>query len=266
MKKAMEFNLTLDRDCDGLLDCDPWPCGNQFYGDWHWEGAATHCNGYWLAALEMAERMAEAYGDTAFAHVCRTWFALGQKTLEEKLWNGDNYLLWNDTATGKKCDTILSNQLSGQYLAGLHGLGDVFPKDRVKTVLETVKNRVVPLSKHGVRNAIKPDGTVDTDGKLQSTGIFTGETVCLAATYAYAGDKKTADECASMLMDNIIFGQRVEWDLPNNVDPETGKVTWGNDFYQVMVLWSLATALSGRSIEEYCAPGGLVDRIMQAAK
>ncbi|MCL5105424.1 MAG: GH116 family glycosyl hydrolase [Armatimonadetes bacterium] len=265
-KKAMEFNLTLDRDCDGLLDCDPWPCANQFYGDWHWEGAATHCNGYWLAALKMTERMAEAFGDTAFAHVCRTWFDRGAKSLEEKLWNGEYYLLWHDTATGKKCDTILSNQLSGQYLAGLHGLGDVFPKSRVKATLETMKKRVVGLSKYGVRNAIKPDGTVDHDGKLQSTGIFTGETICLAATFAYAGDKKAAEECAFKLMDNLIFGQHVEWDLPNNVDPETGKVTYGTDFYQFMVQWALPPALSGQSIDEFCASGGLVDRIMRAAK
>jgi uncharacterized protein (DUF608 family) len=266
VKKAIEFMRQLDRDCDGLPDLDPWPCANQFYGDWHWEGTATHPNGYWIAALEIAERMAEAIEDSTFAHDCRIWIDKAKKSQEEKLWNGEYYLLYKDTATGKQGDTILANQLSGQWIAGLHGVEPVFPEDRAKQVLEFVKKKLAPLSNYGVRNAIRPDGTVDPDGKLQSTGIFTGETVCLACTYAYAGDKQTAEECAFKLMNNLALGRRVEWDLPNNVSPETGEVTYGTDFYQLMIQWALPLALSGKDIAGFCAAGGLVDKVMRAAK
>lgn len=266
VKKAMEFTQTLDRDGDGLPDLDPWPTGNQFYGAWHWVGTATHPNGYWLAALAIAERMALAIGDTSFAHDCLVWFHHGSRSQEEKLWNGDCYLLYRDAATGEQSDIILSNQLAGQWLGHLHGLPSVFPPDRVRTTLETVKRSTVPLSKYGVKNAIRRDGTTDPGGELHSTGIFTGETVCLACTLAYNEDKQTAEEVALKVVDNIVRNQRVEWDLPNNINPETGKVDYGTDFYQMMIQWALPLALAGQGIFEACVPGGLVDRVLKAAE
>ncbi|MHB9037977.1 MAG: GH116 family glycosyl hydrolase [Armatimonadota bacterium] len=265
VKKAVEFMQTLDRDSDGLPDLDPWPTGNQFYGAWHWVGTGTHCNGYWLSALKIAERMAVAINDPAFAHDCQLCFAQGSRSLEEKLWQGEYYLMYNNTATGEKSDTILSNQLAGQWLADLHGLSPVFPPDRVKTVLETVKKKTVGLSKYGVRNAICPDSSVDHTGEPHSNGMFTGETICLACEYAYAGDKDTAEAIAYKLIENIVMQQGVEWDMPNAIDPETGKVSYGTDFYQMMIQWALPLALSGQDIAEFCASGGLVARVIDAA-
>jgi len=266
VKKAIQFTQTLDRDCDGLPDLDPWPTGNQFYGAWHWVGTAVHPNGYWLAALAMAERMAEAVGDIAFAHDCRIWFDRGCQSLEEKLWNGGYYLLYKDSASGEQSDTILSNQLAGQWLANLHGLRPVFAPDRTAEVLETVRQRIVPLSDYGVRNAVRPDGSIDEGGGIQSTGIFTGETICLACTFAYNGDAETAEQAAHKLMRNIVLRQGLEWDMPNNINPETGKVNFGTDFYQMMILWALPLALSGQDISSACASGGFIDRVLQAGR
>lgn len=266
VKKAIEFTQTLDRDDDGLLDLDPWPTGNQFYGAWHWVGTATHPNGYWLAALAAAERMAEAAGDLDFAASCRAAYQKGAAALEQKLWNGNSYLLYSDPASGAKSDTILSNQLAGQWLADLHGLAPVFPKDRVHTVLDTVMQTTVPRTEFGLLNAIRPDGTFDKTGDTHSLEIFPGENLVVAATLIYSGDKEAGLAIAEQVMSNIVLLQRRGWDMPNMIDPVDGSVTKGTDFYQMMIQWALPLALDGKSIRGMCAPGELVDRVLQAAR
>jgi len=266
VKKAVAFMQTLDRDHDGLLDLDPWPTGNQFYGAWHWVGTAAHPNGFWIAALLIAEQMAHAAGDVAFAHDCRIVLDKARESLETKLWNGTYYLLYHDTKTGEQSDTILSNQLAGQWLASLHGLPHVFPPDHVQQTLETVRRMALPASPWGVLNATRPDGSVDESGGRHSTDIFTGETICLACTFACAGDSETAEEIAHKLMENIALRQRAAWDMPNIIDRETGEVAYGTDFYQMMILWALPLAFLSQDITTACGPGGFIDRILSAAR
>ena len=265
VKKAIDYGKSLDRDGDGLLDLEPDPGGNQFYGAWLWYGTATHPDGFWLAALRMGREMAEAIGDGAFANDCRIWFKVGSRSLEEKLWNGDRYLLYHDTETGKKSDTILANQLAGQWLARLHGLADVFPSDRVKTVLETVKRHNLPASEWGAMNAIRPDGSIDDTGPIHSTEIFPGENIAVAMTMMYHGDTSTGSELAQRVMNNIVIRQRVPWDMPNMYEPENGTITHGTDFYQMMIQWGLPLALRGETIADVCEEGGLVARMLAAA-
>jgi uncharacterized protein (DUF608 family) len=265
VKKAIDYGKSLDHDGDGLLDLEPDPGGNQFYGAWLWYGTATHPDGFWLAALKMGREMAEAIGDRAFANDCRIWFSTGSRSLEEKLWNGDSYLLYHDTETGKKSDTVLANQLAGQWLARLHGLEDVFPAARVKTVLETVKRKNLPASEWGAMNAIRPDGSVDESGPAHSTEIFAAENLAVAMTLMYHGDVDTGKELAHRVMNNVVLRQRVPWDMPNMFEPENGTITHGTDFYQMMMQWGIPLALAGESIADVCAPGGLVARIVEAA-
>lgn len=264
VKKGIEYLATLDRDCDGLLDLDPEPCGNQFYGAWAWHGASPYVAGFWMAALAIAERMARAVNDPAFAHTCRIYCDMASQTLESKLWNGESYLLFNDPNTGRRCDTILSNQLAGQWIAQLHGLPPVFPDGHAQTVLETVARLAIPPTAVGMLNAVTPEGTIDPDNE-QSREIFPGENLVVAMTMMYAGDRLLGMEVAHRVVENMILRQRAAWDLPNRVDPADGKVTYGTDFYQQMILWGLPMALEGQTLQEFTAPGGLADRILRAA-
>lgn len=264
VKKGIEYLVSLDRDGDGLLDLEPDPCGNQFYGAWAWHGTSPYVAGFWLAALAMAERMARAADDPAFANTCRLYSDKGSRTLEEKLWNGRYYRLYNDTATGQHSDTLLSNQLAGQWIACLHGLPDVFPRERVESVLETTKQMAIPATAVGMLNAVRPDGTIDPDNE-QSREIFPGENMVVAMTMMYTGDRETGLEVARRVIDNLVLRQRVEWDMPNRVDPADGKVTYGTDFYQQMILWGLPAAIQGQTLKEFAAAGGLVDRVLKAA-
>jgi hypothetical protein len=49
-------------------------------------------------------------------------------------------------------------------------------------------------------------------------------------------------------------------------DVDSGERTYGNDHYQDMMLWSLPAALQGQDFSAPTKPGGLVDRILKAAR
>src|SRR5208283_2072356 len=57
------------------------------------------------------------------------------------------------------------------------------------------------------------------------------------------------------------------WDMPNIMrgDVDTGERTFGNDYYQDMMLWSLPAALDAVDLSVPTKPGGLVDRVKRAA-
>ena len=46
---------------------------------------------------------------------------------------------------------------------------------------------------------------------------------------------------------------------------DTGERTFGNDYYQDLMLWSLPAALEGKDLSGPAKAGGLVDRILKAA-
>src|SRR5262249_23107012 len=140
---ALKFLKQWDVDEDGLPELDADPIPNQFYGAWPWYGQAVHVSGYWIAALAMMERMAEGSGDHATLDYARKWRATAQKSLDEKLWNGSNYLLFADSTTKKRSDTILANQLAGQWCTRLHGLPGAFPGERVAQSLKTIESTCV---------------------------------------------------------------------------------------------------------------------------
>src|SRR5204862_4899420 len=110
------------------------------------------------------ERMARQLGDSGFGEDCRIWLDVGKRSLEQKLWGGEWYWLYNDPATGRKSDSLLANQLAGQMCAYLHGLPSVIPRERVEKVLASVKRLCIRSTKYGVVDAVLADGTPDAGG------------------------------------------------------------------------------------------------------
>ena len=262
--RSIAYMQSLDHDGDGLPDLDPDPFPNQFYGAWAWKGSATYVNGFWLASLAMAERMAEELGDTAVARDCRLWRKVGARTLEQ-LWFAGSYLLYQNALDGTASDTVLANQLAGAWCGSLHGLTGVFPPNRVQAVLATVARLCSGSTIAGMRNAARRDGAPDPGGHPQSDNIFVGECLCVVATMAYSGHAQLALQIAERLFTAIVLQHRVGWDLPNLLSP-SGQVLHGTDFYQDMLLWALPLALEEQDLETACAPQHLVGQILTAAR
>ncbi|MDQ2898513.1 MAG: non-lysosomal glucosylceramidase [Acidobacteriota bacterium] len=134
-------------------------------------GPNPQCGIYYLAALRAAEEMARAVGDNDFAQECRRLFESGKKWIDANLFNGEFYIQQvvgyrNDQIApslrssmgaddpqhpefqvGKGC---LVDQLVGQYLAEVCGLGPLADRAHVRKALESIHryNRKSTLYNH----------------------------------------------------------------------------------------------------------------------
>jgi len=229
-------------------------------------GMSSHVGGVHLASLLMARRMAEKVGDVEFARQCQEWIDGGSASMEDKMWAGNYYLLYNEPATGRKSDHVFGYQLDGQWMARFHGLPGVFRDDRVKTTLETIKNTCAAVSPAGCANLARPDGTLAQGEGYGPNAYFTPEIFMLASTYLYEGDTEFGLELAHRCLHSLTIKNRVTWNHPNIMRGDNGDRLFGSHYVQNMMLWAVPAALEGKDIKAFCAPGGLVDRILQAGE
>ena len=99
--------------------------------------------GFWyLGALRAAEEMAKAMNDAEFAAECRAIYEKGSRRIDEELFNGDYYEQRITEGQGDlpfqlgKC--CLVDQLVGQQMAHLWGLGDLAKKENLKKTCESI--------------------------------------------------------------------------------------------------------------------------------
>lgn len=278
VKAAMDFTIGMNNAPDGIIalpdhkvsqgGLDQWETLTFEFCEWH--GYATMLAGIRLAQVKMVEQMAERVGDAEYAAQCREWYAIGAKTLEAKLWNERYYLNFYQPETGKRMDAIFGYQLDGQWMADYHGLPPVFPPERIVTTLQTIKDANVALTPYGAVNFANPDGTAMQPGQAflhggyQPYDFYPPEVAMLAMTYAYQGERDFALDLVRRCYENIFCKERMSWDVPNIINGETGRVKFGFDYYQNLILWALPAALDRQSIGEACREGGLVQRVIAA--
>ena len=168
-----------DRDGDGLPEHDGVP--DQTYDTWPMRGPSAYGGSLWLAATLAAEAMARRIGDTEAEGRWAGWFERGQVAFDLRLWRGDHYAY--DDGGGPSSDSIMADQLAGQWYADATGLGDLLPPERVDAVLRTVHARNVRGfggGRMGAVNGTRPDGSVDGSSE-QSAEVWVGTTYALAA-------------------------------------------------------------------------------------
>jgi uncharacterized protein (DUF608 family) len=231
-----------------------------------WLGMTAHIGGLHLAQLRIVERLARAAGDEDFARQCAEWIKAGAESMEKRLWTGSYYLNFLDPDTGRKSDLVFGYQLDGEWITDHHGLPSPLPVKNVETVLETVKRCNVAVTKYGAVNYAKPDGTPAKVGGYGTYSYFPPEALMLAMTYMYNGQREFGIELARKVWHNITCLQGYTWDQPNIMrgDVDTGERTYGNDYYQNMMLWSVLAAIEGKDFGYPTRPGGLVRRILEA--
>jgi uncharacterized protein (DUF608 family) len=99
--------------------------------------------GFWyLGALRAAEEMARAMGDGDFAAECRAIYEKGTRRIDAELFNGDYYEQHITEGHGElpyqlgKC--CLVDQLVGQQMAHLWGLGDLAKRENLRKTCESI--------------------------------------------------------------------------------------------------------------------------------
>lgn len=157
LKKAIAFAWIdggWDANRDGVMEgVQHTTYDVEFYGP------NPQCNLYYLAALRAGEEMADMAGDAPFAAECRRLFQSGSLWMDANLFNGEFYVqevrgYRNDQIApslrsnmgasdpehpeyqpGKGC---LADQLVGQYLADVCGLGPLVERRNIRKTLEAI--------------------------------------------------------------------------------------------------------------------------------
>ena len=157
VRKALEFAWIeggWDANRDGVLE----GVQHNTY-DVEFYGPNPFCGVYYLGALRACEEMARAVGDGPFAEECRRLFDNGSRWIDANLFNGHYYVQKIQgipreriapqlRSTGGAEDTehpdfqlgegCLADQLIGQYLADIAGLGPLLAPDHIRTTLESI--------------------------------------------------------------------------------------------------------------------------------
>jgi uncharacterized protein (DUF608 family) len=243
-----------------------------------WFGMVSHIGTLHLAQLRITERLAREVGESEFADQCAEWIKAASGAMETYLWDKRGYYInFFKPETGDRSELVFGYMLDGEWILDHHGLKGALPQDHIQATLETIKRCNVALTQFGATNYANADGTqavIPGSGQLVAESgygtysYFPPELLMLAMTYMYNGQREFGIELARKAWHNIICRMGYTWDLPNTMrgDADTGEKAYGSDYYQDMVLWSLPAAILGQDVAAPCKPGGLVNRILQAAK
>jgi uncharacterized protein (DUF608 family) len=283
IKKAMEYTIFTVADSNPDYSVGeqvismPLKYGNKewFEADYPgWMGCVAHVGLLHLAQARITERMARQVGDDEFASQCAEWVRLGAEAMEDRLWDDRGYY-WNyhDPIDGTKSEFVFGYQMDGEWVTDHHALPSALPEHRVRTALETIKRTNIALSRTAATNYANADGTPIRKAKQDTWdygrfSYFPPEALMLAMNYMYEDQVSFGTELARRMWQNVVCLQGYTWDVPNIMrgDADTGERVFGNDYYQDMILWSLPAAMGQQDVSAPCKPGGLVDRILQAAK
>ena len=270
VKRCNTFTMNLRKGPGGPISM-PEIGGMEWFEFGEWAGMASHLGGLRLAELRIAERMAEAMGDSEYAEQCRAWFADGSRAMEEEMWAGSYYLNFYEKETGKRSDDVMGYQLDGEWTARYHGLPGVFRPERVQATLDTIRRANIAMAPDvGAVNFARPDGSLlDPKSKVAFYGrytMFTPEMLVLSMTYLYAGKQEFGIELARKFWEGVCLKQGHAWDTPNMVHGDTGIRVFGTDYSQNMMLWAMPAAVAGQDLHTSCQPGSLIARVIEAGK
>jgi non-lysosomal glucosylceramidase len=135
--KALDFAFEYwDSDKDFVLDSQQHNTYDiEFYGP------NSLCNSMFFAALKAAAEMAEHLRDAAHAARYRQALEKGSKRMDQLLWNGQYYVQRIEDVDAYRYQYgpgCLADQMLGQYLAHVVGLGHILPKEHVKKALRSI--------------------------------------------------------------------------------------------------------------------------------
>ncbi|MCS6962477.1 MAG: non-lysosomal glucosylceramidase [Thermoflexus sp.] len=189
VRMALEYLKLFDRDADGLPENEGLP--DQTYDTWPMRGPSAYCGGLWLAALEAAIRMADLVGDPEARSRYEDWLRRARESFEALLWNGQYYRY---DALSPHRDSIMADQLAGQWYADLTGLPPIVPEPHILQAFRTIYDynvRRFAEGRRGAVNGMRPDGTVDRCSN-QSAEVWVGVTYALASAMLARGMEEEA--------------------------------------------------------------------------
>lgn len=197
--RAMDSIESLDTDGDGLPDSET---KRNTYDAWNFSGTPTYISVLWLSALNAAVKIAKIMEDTDRKNHWDSILEKGKRSLEEKLWNREYYNLWrNENQTD---ESLMSDQLDGEWFIRMAGIGKNFTDERVRDVLRLIYDKNFD-SEAGLINAKCLEGrqtSLHTYNNCQASAVWTGIGYAFAALAMSVGLNSISDSIVSTIHDN----------------------------------------------------------------
>ena len=251
--KALEFAFThWDTDGDYLLDGKQHNTYDiEFYGPNPLTGAL------FLAALKAGSEMALAVNDSARAEKFTHALSISAHRMDEKMWNGEYYIqLLEDVdyhryQFGRGC---LTDQLLGQFMAHVTGLGYLLPEEHVKQAVHSIyrynfredfsdfahAQRTYALNdERGLLMCSWPHGGRPRLPFVYSDEVWAGCEYQVAAHLIYEGFIEEGLELVKAVRERYDGYKRNPWN----------EVECGNHYARSMASFGVLTALSGFSFD-----------------
>jgi non-lysosomal glucosylceramidase len=187
---SLDYLHEFDKNGNHLPDHAGLP--DQTYDNWTMTGDSAYTGGLWIAALEAAIHMGRLLGDEEKVSLYTEWLEKSKQAFKERLWNGEYFNF--DSSSSVYHDSIMADQLAGQWYAELTGLDPIADPASVETALRTIYEYNVMNFENGTMGAVngmRPDGTVDTSCE-QSQEVWTGTTYALASLMLCRGMNQEA--------------------------------------------------------------------------
>lgn len=237
-----------DTDGSGLLSGE---LHNTYDIEFH--GVDPLANSMFAAALRAGARMAAHLGE---AERAAGWLDRADRVaagMDDVLWNGEYYRQAIDDVDAHRYqygDGVLSDQLLGQFHAYVNGLGDLLPRDRVRSALGAIvrhnfrddltahesTQRVYALNDEGgLLLASWPRGGRPAIPFVYSDEVWTGVEHQVAASLAYAGLAEDALRIERTLRARYDGTARNPWN----------EIECGNHYARSLASWGLLLAFSG---------------------
>lgn len=269
VRKALEFAWVpggWDANRDGVME----GVQHNTY-DVEFYGPNPQCGIYYLAALRAGEEMARAVGDSQSAAEYHRLFESGRRWIDSNLFNGEFYVQkvrgWPKTEIAPSLrssmgseDTespqyqvgggCLVDQMVGQYLAEVAGLGELLDPAHVRAALDAVY-------RYNYKRTLYDHDTVQRTFALNDESalvicdygkaarpripfpyfaeVMTGFEYSTAAHMIYAGMARQGVECIANIRRRYDGERRNPWD----------EAECGHHYARAMAAWSGLLALSG---------------------
>ncbi len=269
VRRAMEFcweEGSWDADRDGVME------GAQHNTmDVEYYGPNPQMGFWYLGALRAVEEMAGYLGDDEFSILCRELFKNGSRWLDEHLFNGEYYIqlvqpprdvseinpglvvgmggddqLNPDYQLGEGC---LVDQLAGQYVAHICGLGYLADPGNIRTTLASIMKYNYRDNLNDHFNCMRSYALGDEAALLMAdypgdrpvnpfpyfTEVMTGFEYTAAIGMLYEGMVEEGLQCIRNIRDRYDGFKRNPFD----------EAEWGHHYGRAMASWSAVPALTG---------------------
>ena len=155
---SYEFGLTKDTDGDGVPECSYI---DQMYDQWPRYGTNAYVGSLWICNLHASIEIANILGHHDFVIKCQSTLDKAEIAYDKALWNGQYYRLYNDIASNNRDEGCEVSQVHGQWLAEIYGMGDILPKEKVRSALRAIyqyNRHATVISGQSVRCGSWPQG------------------------------------------------------------------------------------------------------------